>query len=85
MSYYRLIEETDTEIRVSTKGIEVPGTECVIILDILDANFDKTHAIIFEDGRTIKARITMVYSNSLHFFTKCPTTDSSKKPKQKST
>ena len=27
--YYRLIKETDTEIHVSTEGLETPGAECI--------------------------------------------------------
>lgn len=66
-TYLRLIEETDTTIRVSENGMEVPGTECVlagITEELIDAIITHTihfvpdadknpreYPVLFENGR----------------------------------
>ena len=71
-SYHRLVKETETEIHINAKGMEIPGTECVYLKPHSTL---KSHGIIiFEDGRTITVRL-MFISNGL-YFEKCPTTDS---------
>ena len=71
LSYHRLVEETDTEIHIDPKGMEVPGTECVYLKPHPTL---KSHGkIVFENGRTITVRL-MFMSNGL-YFEKC-TTDS---------
>ena len=73
MSYHRLVKETNTEIRISTKGMEVPGTECVYLKP--HSNPLKPHRgeIVFEDGRIVEVKL-MFISDGL-YFKKCHTTD----------
>ena len=51
MLYYRLVKETDTTLRVSPKGMEVPGTECVFVEFTNETWMEQL--VTFEDGRQV--------------------------------
>lgn len=59
MPYYRLIEETDIEIYVTPKGMEIPGTECIHVTGDLSFFPSSQHwTVTFEDERTFKVDFT---------------------------
>lgn len=89
--YYRLIKESETEIHISTEGLEIPGAECVRIDPATSGyispnlSYWRNYIIAFENGNTIRVGIASINSPasvSIQFtkitefiFTKC-TTDS---------